>query len=278
MGKAVIVVAGVVMLSGCDTAPDVAGVDASSGTRSLETTGAPATTAPSTAPPATAAASADPSLLVIDRLFDAFNAQDAEAVADVFGDDVVYVLRDTNEEFVGTEAAAFWQGYFGRETGERTTGPFPAPDGRTYFVGVFASSSGGSATLVFDVEMDGERLISMGDRPQKFDEATAVGEIDDLHEAFNDQDVDRLTSEFEGVTYISPSSVEFTGSEAAERWANAFGSVVTRTSGVFAIGDGAYRFLTEHREPDSGRSTSYAVEVEMSGGQITRMTERRPQN
>jgi hypothetical protein len=204
--------------------------------------------------------------VVIDRLFDAFNAQDAEEVADVFGDDVVYVFHDRGEELVGADVAAFFQSYFGRETGERITDGFHAPDGRTYFLGKFTFSSGGWATLVFDVEMDGERLVSMGDRRQTVEEVIAADQIDDLYEAFNDQDVDRLTEEFEGMTYRSHSGVEFTGADAAEHWADAFGSVVTRTSGVFAIGDGAYVFVTEHRDPDSGHSTGYVVEIERSGG------------
>jgi hypothetical protein len=265
---ATIFIAGAVVLSGCDNASDVAGGDPSSTTDPTETTRAPETT--------TAAASSDPASLVIDRLFDAFNAEDAEAVAGVFGDDVVYVLRDRGEELVGADAAAFFQSYFGRETGERITDPFHASDGRTYFLGKFTySSSGGWATLVFDVEMDGERLVSMGDRRRKIDEFVAAEQIDDLYEAFNDQDVDRLTEGFEGMTYMSHSGVEFTGADAAEHWADAFGLVVTRTSGVFAIGGGAYGFFSEHREPDSGLSTVYVVEIERYGGQITSMTERR---
>jgi hypothetical protein len=276
MAVATILIAGAVVLSGCDTAPDVAGVDPSSTTGSTETTRAPeTTTAPTTVPPTTAAASSDPASVVIDRLFDAFNAQDAEEVARVFGDDVVYVFHDRGEELVGADVAAFFQSYFGRETGERITDGFHASDGRTYFLGKFTfSSAGGWATLVFDVEMDGERLVSMGDRRQTVEEVIAADLIDDLHKAFNDQDVDRLTEEFEGMTYRSHSGVEFTGADAAEHWADSFGLVVTRTSGVFAIGDGAYVFVTEHRDPDSGHSTGYVVEIERSGQQITSMTER----
>jgi hypothetical protein len=276
MAVATILIAGAVVLSGCDTAPDVAGVDPSSTTGSTETTGAPeTTTAPTTVPPTTAAASSDPASVVIDRLFDAFNAQDAEEVARVFGDDVVYVFHDRDEELVGADVAAFFQSYFGRETGERITDGFHASDGRTYFLGKFTfSSAGGWVTLVFDVEMDGERLVSMGDRRQTVDEVIAADLIDDLHKAFNDQDVDRLTEEFEGMAYRSHSGVELTGADAAEHWADSFGLVVTRTSGVFAIGDGAYVFVTEHRDPDSGHSTGYVVEIERSGQQITSMTER----
>jgi hypothetical protein len=83
---ATIVFAGGVLLSACAGASDVSGVDPSSATGSTETTRAPGT---ATAP--TTAASSDPASLVIDRLFEAFNAQDARAVAGVFGDDVVYV-------------------------------------------------------------------------------------------------------------------------------------------------------------------------------------------
>jgi hypothetical protein len=279
MAVATIFIAGAVVLSGCDTEPDVAGGDPSSTTGSTETTRVPETTTPPTTdPPTTAAASSDPASLVIDRLFDGFNAQDAEEVAGVFGDDVVYVLRDRDEDLVGADAAAFFQSYFGRETIERITDPFHASDGRTYFLGKLTfSSAGGWATLVFDVEMDGERLVSMGDRRQTVDEVIAADLIDDLYEAFNDQDVDRLTEQFEGMTYRSHSGVEFTGADAAEHWADAFGLVVTRTSGVFAIGDGAYVFVIEHTEPDSGRSTGYVVEIERFRNQITSMTERRPE-
>ena len=275
MAVATIFIAGAVVFPGCDTGPDVTGGDPTSTTGSTETTRAPeTTTAPTTALPTTAAGSSDPASLAIDRLFEAFNAQDAEEVAGVFGDDVVYVLRDRGEELVGAEAAAYFQSYFGRETGERITDPFHASDGRTYFLGKFTTSSGGSSTLVFDVEMDGERLVSMGDRGQEVGEFTAASQIDDLYEAFNDQDVNRLTEEFEGMTYRSPSGVEFTGADAAEHWADAFGLVVTRTSGVFAIGDGAYEFVSEYRDPDSGLSTGYVVVIERFGGQITSMTER----
>ncbi|WP_157041604.1 nuclear transport factor 2 family protein [Nitriliruptor alkaliphilus] len=219
--------------------------------------------------------SSDPATLVVDRLFEAFNAQDSDGVAGVFGDDVLYVLHNTGEELVGAEAVTFFEGYFGRETGERITDPFHAPDGRTYFHGRFADSYGSSAILVFDVEMDGDRLVSMGDRQRESEEYFAAGAIDRLYEAFNDQDIDQLTEELEGMTYRSPSGVEFTGVDAAEHWADSFGSVVTRTTGVFAIGNGAYGFVTEHRAPDSDRSTAYTVEVERSDGRITSMTERR---
>jgi hypothetical protein len=266
---ATIVFAGGVLLSACAGASDVSGVDPSSATGSTETTRAPGT---ATAP--TTAASSDAASLVIDRLFEAFNAQDAEGVAGVFGDDVVYLFHDTEEELKGADATAFWQGYFGRETGERLTGPFRSSDGRTYFLGKFSFLRGGWTTLVFDVEMDGERLLSIGDRRQTFDEVIATGEIDDLYEAFNDQDAERLIELFEGMTYRPPSGEELTGAEAAERWAEGFGLVVTRASGVFAIGDGAYGFATEYREPDSGRSTAYAVEVVRSGGRIVGITER----
>jgi hypothetical protein len=284
MAVATIFIAVAVVLTGCDTAPDIAGGDSSSTTGSTETTRAPETTTtpttnsptttPTTDPPATAAETSDPASLAIDRLFEAFNAQDAEEVDDFFGDDVVYVFHDRGEKLVGADAAAFFHSYFGRETGERITEPFHAPDGRTYFLGKFTTSSGGSSTLVFDVEMDGERLVSMGDRGQEVGEFTAASQIDDLYEAFNDQDLNRLTEEFEGMTYRSPSGVEFTGADAAEHWADAFGLVVTRTSGVFAIGDGAYEFVSEYRNPDSGLSTGYVVVIERFGGQITSMTER----
>lgn len=261
-------IAGAVMFSGCDTAPDIAGVDPSSPLGLTETT-----TAPTAAPTTSVAASSDPASQVIDRLFDAFNAENAEGVAGVFGDDVVYVLRDRGEELVGADAAAFFQSYFGRETGERVTDPFHAPDGRTYFLGEF-TDVGGTTSLVFDVEMDGERLVSMGDRRQRHGEAKAADQIDDLYEAFNDQDVDQLTEEFEGITYRSHSGAEFTGADAAEHWAEAFGSVVTRTTAVFLIDEGVYEFVSVQRDPDSGLSTGYVVVIERFGGQINSMTER----
>lgn len=276
VAAATALIVGAVVLSGCDSASDLAGVDPST-TGSTQTTEVPeAMTAPTTDPPTPAGGSSDPAAAVIDRLFDAFNAQDAEEVASVFGDDVVYVFHDRDEELVGADVAAFFESYFGRETGERITDPLHASDGRTYFLGKFTfTSAGGWATLVFDVEMDGERLVSMGDRRQTVEEVIAADLIDDLYEAFNDQDVDRLTEEFGGMTYRSDSGVEFTGADAADHWADAFGLVVTRTSGVFAVGDGAYVFATEHKDPDSGHSTGYVVEIERSGQQITSMTERR---
>lgn len=201
MAVASIVLIGVVVLSGCDTAPDGAGVAHQSPTTgSTETTGATATAnGPTTA-------AADPASVVIDRLFQAFNDQDTDEVADVFGDDVAYVLRNTGEEMVGGEATSFYAECFGRETGERTTDPFHAPDGRTYFLGEFADSYGSSMILVFDVEMDGERLVTIGDGARAFDEVFAAGEVGALHEAFNDQDVGELAEEFEGITYRSPSA------------------------------------------------------------------------
>jgi hypothetical protein len=265
---ATIFIAGAVVLSGCDTAPDVAGVDPASPTGQTETTIAPEPTAP----PTTAVGSSDPATLATDRLFEVFNAEDAEGVAGVFGDDVAFTL-ESGEEVVGADAAAFWQGYIGRETAERLTDAFHASDGRTYFLAEFTFRPGVSSTFVFDVEMDGERLVRMGARPRNLVEVTATSEIDNLYEAFNDQDLDRLTDEFEGMTYTSPSGVSFAGAEAAEHWAEAFGSVVTRATGVFALDGGAAGFVTEHKEPQSDHSTAYAVEVEVSGGRITRMTE-----
>jgi hypothetical protein len=132
---------------------------------------------------------------------------------------------------------------------------------------------------VFDVEMDSERLVRMGARPQTGDEVLATRKIDNLYQAFNDADLARLKEEFEGITYTSPSGVEVTGAEAAEHWADAFGVAVTRTTGAFAIGDDAVVFVTEHRQP-AGLSTTYVVEVEISGGilpKVTSMTERRPE-
>lgn len=239
---ATIVVVGALVLFGCDTAANVAGLD--------------------------------PASLATDRLFEVFNAQDAEEIATIFGDDVAFTL-ESGEDVVGAEAATFWQGYLGRETGERITDAFHAADGRTYFLAEFTRSSGASSTLVFDVEMDGERLVRMGARPRNLVEVIATGQVDDLHEAFNDQDLERLTEEFEGMTYRSPTGADYTGAEAAEHWAEAFGSSVTRTTGVFALGDSAAGFVTVRTEPDSALSTEYAVEVEVSGGHVASMTERR---
>ena len=240
---AAIVVTGAVVLAGCETTPT------------------------SVAPP-------DPASLVIDRLIGAFNAEDIDGVEGVFGDEVVYVFHDTGEELVGPEATAFFQGYFGRETGQRVTEPFHAPDGRAYFLSKFEDTFGSRSTVVFDVEMDGEQLVSMGDRLQGFEEVFAAGDIDRLHEAFNDQDVDGRAEEFEGLTYRSPGGGEFTGADAAAHWEDSFGSTVTRTSGVFAIGPDAFGFVVERRDPGSGRSTTYSVEAERSGGRFTSMTER----
>ena len=220
----------------------------------------------------------DPATLAIDELLEVFNAQDAEAVAGVFGDDVAFTL-ESGEDVVGADAATFWQGYFGKETGERITDAFHASDGRTYFLAEFTFWRGHSGLFVFDVEMDGERLVRMGARPRTGDEVLAMRKIDSLYQAFNDADLDRLKEEFKGITYRSPSGVDFTGAEAAEHWADAFGVVVTRTTGVFAIGDDPAVFVTEHRQP-AGLSATYVVDVEISGGalpKVTSLTERRPE-
>ncbi len=219
----------------------------------------------------------DPASLAVDRLLEAFNAQDADAVSGVFGDDVGFTL-ESGEDVFGADAATFLQGYFGKETGERITDAFHA-DGLTYFLAQFTYTGGHSWPFVFDVEMDGERLVRMGARPRTGDEVLATKKIDNLYEAFNDADLDRLKEEFEGITYRSPSGVEFTGAEAAQHWADAFGVAVTRTTGVFAIGDEAPVFVTEHKQP-AGLSTAYVVEVEISGGslpKVTSITERRPE-
>lgn len=217
----------------------------------------------------------DSATLAVDRLFGVFNAQDAEGVAGVFGDDVAFTL-ESGEDVFGADAAAFWQGYFGKETGERLTDAFHAADGLTYFMARFTWWAGGSTLFVFDVEMDGKQLIRMGARPRNVAEIVATRKIDNLYQAFNDQDLERLTEEFDGITYTSPSGAEFEGAEAAAHWADEFGSTITRTSGVFAIGDGPAVSITEHREP-AGPSTEYVVEVERSRDGITSITERRPE-
>lgn len=269
-----IAIAGAVVLAGCETTPQAARLAPSSPPGPTQSTSAAdRTAAPDTAPTTTAGAAPDSATATLDRLLVAFNAEDVDGVAGVFGDDVVYVFHDTGERLVGPEVTAFFQGYFGRETGERATEPFHGPDGRIYFVGEFEDTFGGSATFVFDLEMDGERLVSMGDRRPGFEEVFAAGDIDDLHEAFNDRDVDRLVEAFQGMTYTSASGEEFTGAEAAAQWAESFGVVVTRTSGVFATGDDTYGFVTEHQAPGSGQSTTYRVEVERSEGRFTSMTE-----
>ena len=225
----------------------------------------------------------DPATLAVDRLFGVFNAQDVEGVAGVFDDDVAFTL-ESGAQAVGADAATFWQGYFGLETGERLTDAFHASDGLTYFMTEFATPGGSSKLFVFDVEMDGERLVRMGARPLNLVEFDATSQIDSLYKAFNDQDLDQLTEEFEGITYTSPSGEDFTGAQAAEKWAREFGSTITRTTGVFAL-DGSTSwnsvpatavFSSEHTEP-AGSSTAYTVEVEISRGRITSMTERQPE-
>lgn len=268
-----IVVAGAVVISGCDIAPDVADGDPQSTIGSTEATSAPETTAAPTTP----AATSDPASQVIDRFLEALNAQDDEKMAGVFGDDVV-LTRPSGQVSVGADAVTWWQQNFGRETGERITDAFHASDGRRYFLLEFTVSSGASPTFVCSVEMDGEQLVNMDFRDQSFEEVIATREFDDLYQALNDQDLERLTEEFDGITYTSPSGEELTGAEAAEHWADAFGVTVARTTGVFAIGDDAYGFATEHSDPDTGVSTAYSVEIETSGGQILSMTERRSQS
>ncbi|HEY5650881.1 MAG TPA: nuclear transport factor 2 family protein [Acidimicrobiia bacterium] len=50
----------------------------------------------------------------VDRLFEAFNNQDVEALSAFFGDDVVYT-SPSNVEFVGQQAATYWQRSLGRQ-------------------------------------------------------------------------------------------------------------------------------------------------------------------
>ncbi len=218
----------------------------------------------------------DQATLTVDLLLVDFNAQDAEGVADVFDDDVGFTPGNS-EEFVGADAATYWQEYFGRITGERLAEAFHAADGRTYFLVEWVRPGGSSELEVFDVEMDGEQLVRIGSRPRDHAEIAATRATDDIYEAFNDQDLNRLTEAFEGITYSSPSGEEYTGAEAAEHWADTFGSTVARTTGVFAIDGGPAEFVTEYREPDSDTTTTYTVEVEISGGRATSMSEHRPE-
>ena len=129
--------------------------------------------------------------------------------------------------------------------------------------------------------MDGDRLVRMGARQQQVGERIAMGEVDGLYAALNDQDVDGLAERFEGMTYTSPSGVESSGPEAAELWADGFGFTASRVSEVFEIGDGVFAFVGEHTERDSGRATAYSVEVEVKvsgGAEITSMTEHPQQS
>lgn len=233
------------------------------------------------------APSANPATLTVDRFLDVFNAQDVDELTRIFGDDVV-LTAESGAEAVGADAATFWQDFLGLWTGERITDAFHGSDGRTYILAEFAPSSGSrSMTQVFGVEMDGERLVGMGVRPQNLVEVEATSKIDDLYAAFNDQDLDQLTEEFEGISYTSPSGEDFTGAQASEHWALEFGSTIARTTGVFAFGDGSTSwnsvpatavFVREHTEPEGSSTTAYTVEVEMSRGRITSMTERTPQS
>lgn len=215
----------------------------------------------------------DQAAQIIDRLFEVFNAEDAEGVADVFGDDAAFTL-ESGRDVVGADAATFWEGYFGVETFERVTDAFHASDGLTYFHGEVLRSGGLTGIYVFDVEMDGERLVRIGARPRNSVEIAAAKELDSLQEAFTDQDLDRLTEEFDGVTYSSASGEEFEGAEAAGHWAESFGSAVTRTTGVISVDGGPTGFVTERTEP-GGISIEYVVTIEMAEDQVVNMTERR---
>ena len=247
---ATIVIASAAVFSGCDTEPD--------------------------------APSSNPATLAVDRFFEVFNSQDADELARIFGDDVVLTV-ESGAQAVGADIATFWQQFVGLWTGERITDALHGSAGRTYFLAEFAPSSGSHSNFqVFDMEMDGERLVSMGVRPQNLVEVDATSQIDNVYAAFNAQDLDQLTDAFEGITYTSPSGEDFTGAQAAEHWADEFGSTITRTTGVFALGDGSTSFnsapatavfVREHTEP-AGSSTAYTVDVEMSRGRITSMTER----
>lgn len=215
----------------------------------------------------------DPASLAVDRLFEVFNAQDAEGLADVFGDDVVFTTS-WGDVLVGPDAVSLFQDRFG-DSDERLTDPFHEADGHTSFLVEFTRREGNKLLYVLDVETDGDRLVGIVSRRQTIFEIVATSAVDNLHRAFNVQDLDVLAEGFEDMAYRSPDGVDLVGAEAAGSWTDSFRFVVTRTTGVFDVGDRTAVFIAEHSEP-GGISTAYVVEVEISSdGRITSMTERR---
>ncbi len=80
----------------------------------------------------------------VDRLFEGLNNQDVDALSSFFGDDVVYT-SPSNVEFVGQQAATYWQRSLG-ETAVRTTGVFDLGDGTFGFEIDFVGADSGRAT------------------------------------------------------------------------------------------------------------------------------------
>jgi hypothetical protein len=74
----------------------------------------------------------------------------------VFGDDVAFTL-EPGEEVVGADAATFWQGYFGKETGRADHRCLPRVR-RTHVL------SGRVRAYAVEVEMSGGHIASMTER------------------------------------------------------------------------------------------------------------------
>ena len=267
---ALVVAVGLFAIGGGDGDPRVVTTDP-------PVTTPPTTAAQTTAPPTTQA-SVTPSLPAelatasLDTLLEAFNNQDSQAVQSYFGESVVFTTY-AGSDLVGPEAAAYWERVFG-ETGERLTEPYEIEQGTSAFVVRYLLPSGGSSTMVHEIEMAGETVERIEDRRASIDERLAEREVDRLFEAFNNQDVDALNAFFgDDVVYTSVSNVEFVGQQAATYWQRFLGETAVRTTGVFDLGDGTFGFDVDFIGADSGRATHRTALVEVVDGRISSFEE-----
>ena len=241
------------------------------------TTVPPTTVPPTTAPPTTQvsvtpSSPAELATASLDTLLEAFSNEDSEAVQSYFGESVVFTTY-AGSDLVGPEAAAYWERVFG-ETGERLTDVYEIEQGTFAFVVRYLLPSGGSSTMVHEIEMAGETVERIEDRRASIDERLAEREVDRLFEAFNDQDVDALSAFFgDDVVYTGPSNVEFVGQQAATYWQRFLGETAMRTTGVFDLGDGTFGFDIDFIGADSGRATHRTALVEVVDRRITSFTE-----
>lgn len=140
----------------------------------------------------------------------------------------------------------------------------------------FTPPFGRVAIQELEIQIDGDQLVRIDDRPHATDEIEAESAVDDIFEAFNTQDLDALTALFgDDVMYTSPSDVEFVGPQITEHGHDAFGETAVRTTGVFDLGDGTHGFDFYFIEPDSGRANKVTATIEFAGGRITSWVESR---
>jgi hypothetical protein len=266
-----VVAAGIFAFGGGDGDPQVVTTDPQvtvPPTTVPPTTVPPTTTPPTTAPVTEPQTATDPATVAVDRLIEVYNARDAAGIEAFFGDSVAFNTQ-AGLEGVGAEVSEGWQQVFG-STLERLTASYRTPDGLFVFLVDSVPPAGRNDLSVYELEMDGDRLVRLNNRIFTADEQLAQNTVDDVLEAFTDQDLTALEAFFgEDVVYTSPSNVDFVGPQAADRWAGAFGETALRTTGVFDLGDGTFGFDVDWIEPDSGRANKGTVVIEMADGAIT---------